>query len=257
MTSAAVPALPPTLNMTGRRVLITGAASGMGQATARILADLGADLALLDVQPMDATLALLGGAGNRVTTHQGDLADDGFVDSVIAAGPYFALAHCAAIFKAPAHLSPAEGFDLLMRINVRATLRLASGVIAGMAARREGYVVIVGSAAGRHGGIMTDNNETFYAEYAASKGGVHTLVKWLARRAVTHNVLVNGIAPGLVTSPLNANAGIVFTPETFFMPLGRPGQPAELGWPIALLCTPAASFIAGTVIDVNGGSYVA
>lgn len=248
--------LPDRLNMTGRRVLITGGASGMGQATALILAEMGAEVVIADIQPATRTLEMLAEKGLTATAMQGNLADDAFLDSLIAAGPWFALAHCAAIFKPPADMDPVEGFELLMRINVRASQRLATGVIEGMAARREGFVVMVGSAAGQNGGIMTDNSERYYAEYAASKGGMHTLVKWLARRAVKHNVLVNGIAPGLVTSPLNANAGIVFTPENFFMPLGRPGQPVDLGWPIAMLCTPAASFIAGVVLDVNGGSYV-
>lgn len=240
--------------MTGRRVLITGAASGMGQQTALIMRDLGADLVLTDIQSMAETQKLLGGAGNSAQCIQGDLADDAFVDSLIANGPYFSLAHCAAIFRAPPHLKDGADFDLVMRVNVRAPMRLATGCIAQMAEQGGGYVVLVGSAAGRHGGIMTVNSEQYYAEYAASKGGLHTLVKWLARRAVEKNVLVNGVAPGLVITPLNK--GIHFDPKVMFMPLGRAGQPDELGWPIALLCTPAASFIAGVVLDVNGGSYV-
>lgn len=246
--------LPSRLDMTGRRALITGAASGMGQQTAYILGDLGADLTLTDVQSMAATREQLEATGVAARYLQGDLAADAFVDLLIANGPYFSLAHCAAIFRAPAHLKDGEDFDFLMRVNVRAPLRLASGCIAQMAQQGAGFVVLVGSAAGRHGGIMTENSDPYYAEYAASKGGLHTLVKWLSRRAVTKNVLVNGIAPGLVITPLNR--GIHFDPKVMFMPLGRAGQPDELGWPIALLCTPAASFISGVVLDVNGGSYV-
>jgi NAD(P)-dependent dehydrogenase (short-subunit alcohol dehydrogenase family) len=254
MADTATRGLPSRLDMTGRQVLITGAASGMGQQTALIMGELGADVVLTDVQSMEETRQQLSAMGVASRTIQGDLSQDAFVDELVAGGPYVALAHCAAIFRAPAHLKDGEAFEFLMRVNVRATLRLAFGCIAQMEQQGEGYVVIVGSAAGQNGGIMTDNSELYHAEYAASKGGVHTLVKWLARRAVKKNVLVNGIAPGLVVTPLNK--GLNFDPKVMFMPLGRAGRPDELGWPIALLCTPAASFIAGVVLDVNGGSYV-
>ncbi|MCV0394915.1 MAG: SDR family oxidoreductase [Rhizobiaceae bacterium] len=247
--------LPARIDMSGREVMITGAASGIGQQTALVIAGLGANLVLVDIQPTSETLSLLGETAGRVVTRQGDLADDAFVDRLVAEGPYYSLAHCAAIFRAPEGMASGEDFDRVMRVNVRAPLQLASGVIEGMAERGEGYVVLVGSAAGRHGGIMTENSEPSYAEYAASKGGLHTLVKWLARRAVKSNVIVNGIAPGLVVTPLNK--GMYFDPAVMFMPLGRAGRPDELAWPIALMCTPAASFICGVVVDVNGGSYVA
>jgi len=120
-----------------------------------------------------------------------------------------------------------------------------------MAANGAGYVVLVGSAAGRHGGTSLDGGLE-YATYAASKGGLHTLVRWLARRAVKKNVLVNGVAPGMVQTPLFAS--VTLKPDG--LPLGRFGQPDELAWPIALLCSPAASFISGAVLDVNGGAFV-
>lgn len=243
------------LDMRGRRVMVTGAAGSMGRAVAEVLDSLGADLVLVDRSDLSETAAVLTGPG-AVATRQGDLCDDAFVDALIADDPCFGLAHCAAIFQPPAELPPDEGFDVLMRVNVRAPLRLAWGLIGGMAERGEGQVVLVGAAAGQHGGIMIDNSELYYAEYAASKGGLHTLVKWMARRAVRSGVMVNGIAPGFMTSALNADAGIVFDPSTYFMPLGRAARTEEMGWPIALMCTPAASFIAGAVINVNGGSYV-
>ena len=248
------PPLPHRLSMVGRRVLVTGAASGMGQSTALVMADLGADLVLADIQAMAGTSAMLDRRGASYECIQGDLAEDRFVDDLVAKGPFFSLAHCAAIFRPPQDMTPIDGFDHLMHVNVRAPFRLAQGCIDDMAKQGEGYVVLVGSAAGQNGGIMTDNSARYYAEYAASKGALHTLVKWLARRAVTSNVIVNGIAPGLVVTPLNK--GIDFDPKVMFRPLGRAGRADELGWPIALMCTPAASFIAGVVLDVNGGSYV-
>jgi len=136
-------------------------------------------------------------------------------------------------------------------VNVRAAMLLASACVDQMIARREGYVVLVGSAAGRNGGGLP-NDSLEYATYAASKGGVHTLVRWLSRRAVGHNVLVNGVAPGIVATPLSATVKV----DTSILPMRRVGQPDELGWPIALMCTGAASFTSGAVLDVNGGMFV-
>ena len=79
-----------------------------------------------------------------------------------------------------------------------------------------------------------------------------TLVRWLSRRAVGHNVLVNGVAPGIVATPLSATLKI----DTSILPMKRIAEPAELGWPIAMMCTPMASFISGAIVDVNGGMFV-
>lgn len=244
------------MNMSGKRVLVTGAAGGIGQSSAYILAALGAELTLIDLKPMIETCAELDRIEAVYTCMTGDLTDDAFVDEVIGSGPFFSLAHCAGIFKAPEAMVGKEAFDFVMDVNVRAPMKLAQGCISDMVKQGGGYVVIVGSAAGMHGGIMADKNDQFYADYAASKGGIHTLIKWLARRAVVKNVLVNGVAPGMVATPMSNN-GVGFDPKTMFMPLGRPAQADELGWPVAFLCTPAASFISGTVINVSGGSYVA
>jgi 3-oxoacyl-[acyl-carrier protein] reductase len=117
-----------------------------------------------------------------------------------------------------------------------------------------GFVVLVGSAAGRNGG-GSNAPSLDYAAYAASKGGVHTLVRWLSRRVVAKNVLVNGVAPGVIDTPLTASVPhLGFVPTA--LPRGRMGNPEELGWPIALLCTPAASYTSGAVLDVNGGNFV-
>lgn len=246
--------LPDRLSLVDRRVLVTGAARGIGQATALALADLGATLVLADILPLTDTASKLDEKGAAYECMPGDLCDDTFIDALLAKGPFFSFANCAGIFRQPAEASPIDGFDHVMHINVRAPFRLAQGCIDQMAKRGEGYIVLVGSAAGHNGGIQTNTSDRWYAEYAASKGALHTVVKWLARRAVKVNVRVNSIAPGIVLTP--GNADIKFDPNIVFLPLGRAGRADELGWSIALMCTPAASFMAGVILDVNGGSYV-
>jgi 3-oxoacyl-[acyl-carrier protein] reductase len=108
-------------------------------------------------------------------------------------------------------------------------------------------LVLVGSVAGRTGGTSVNTPP----DYAASKGAVHALVKWLSRQGIRRGVLVNAVAPGPVETPMtrgfDAAGGL---------PLGRLGKPEELAWPIAFLCTPAASYLSGAILDVNGGAFV-
>jgi NAD(P)-dependent dehydrogenase (short-subunit alcohol dehydrogenase family) len=112
-----------------------------------------------------------------------------------------------------------------------------------MQARHSGRIVLVGSLAGRTGGLIAG------AHYAASKGGLHTLVRWLARRAAPHGVLVNGIAPASVETPMMQDQPV----DLARIPVGRMAKPEEIAAPIAFLCAPAASYLCGAVLDVNGG----
>lgn len=244
--STALP-LPPALTMQGRRVLVTGAASGIGRATALVLAQLGAALCLVDRAPLEETKAALGGACEAI---EGDLTDDGFLISLFAGERLHAVAHCAAVLDGRNWREdrdwPAR-FHRVMDINVRVPLQLGMTAIEHMAAHGGGRVVLVGSVAGRTGGTSPSTPP----DYAASKGAVHTLVKWLSRNAVGQGVLVNAVAPGPVETPMTRGFNMV--PQ---LPMQRMARPEELAWPIAFLCTPAASYLSGAVLDVNGGAFV-
>ena len=88
--------------------------------------------------------------------------------------------------------------------------------------------------------------------YIASKGGVHAFVWWLAQRAAPRGVLVNGIAPGPIETVMTSTTD--YPKENY--PLGRIGTPEEIAWPAAFLCSPAASYFSGSILDVNGGLFV-
>ncbi|WP_178133543.1 SDR family NAD(P)-dependent oxidoreductase [Vineibacter terrae] len=240
------------LGLDGKRVLLTGAASGIGRATATLLAGLGAELVLVDVAPLAEVEAEVRRAGAKATTRVGNLADEPFLQALAAEEGIFAFANCAAVFSREGwreDLSAEARFDLLMRINVRAPLVLGNAFVDRMGERGGGFIVLVGSAAGRNGGGIAGGTPL---DYAASKGAVHTLVRSLSRHGVGRNVLVNGVAPGPVDTPLAR--GLPFAPSA--LPLGRMGRVDEIAWPIAFLCSPAASYISGAVLDVNGGAFV-
>jgi 3-oxoacyl-[acyl-carrier protein] reductase len=249
MSQSSIP-IPCALDLRGRRALVTGAASGIGRATAIVLAQLGAELLLTDRAALADTRADVERIGAICTTAEGDLTSDPFITSLFASGRVHAVAHCAAILDGRNwREDPAwhERFHRLMDVNVRVPLTLTTVAIDHMAEHGGGSIVLVGSVAGRTGGTSNFTPP----DYAASKGAVHALVKWLSRQAIGRGVLVNGVAPGPVQTSMTTG----FTTGAQ-LPLGRMGRPEELAWPIAFLCTPAASYFSGALLDVNGGAFV-
>jgi NAD(P)-dependent dehydrogenase (short-subunit alcohol dehydrogenase family) len=243
--------LPKALSLAGRRIAVTGAASGIGQATARAAAELGATLLLNDRASLAEVRAQLEAAGATVETLEGDLAEEGFVERLIAKGPIDGFAHCAGILgRTPLHKapSPRERFHETMDVNVRVPIELGLALIEHMGARGGGSIVMIGSVAGRTGGTSLSTP----IDYAASKGAVHVVVRWLSRQGVGRGVLINGVAPGPIQTPMTAGS----TVDPTLLPRGRMGTPEEIAWMIMMLLTPAASYVSGAILDCNGGSYV-
>ena len=153
--------LPARLNMQGKRVLVTGAASGIGKATALVLAQLGADLLVVDRAPLEATHDEVIALGVSCDISQGDLTDDTFLDSLFAGPRLHAMAHCAAILEGRDWRNDKawrERFHRVMDINVRVPLEIAMRAIDHMAAtRRRPY------RAGRIGGGQDRRHVTQYA----------------------------------------------------------------------------------------------
>jgi 3-oxoacyl-[acyl-carrier protein] reductase len=242
--------LPEALSMQGKRALVTGAASGIGRATALVLAQLGATLLISDRVSLAATRDEVEAAGGACTMLQGDLTDDAFVSSFFVGDRLHAVAHCAGILEGRPWSEDRdwhERFQRVMDVNVRVPLQLAASAIEHMAGHGGGHIALVGSVAGKTGGTSL----TTPPDYAASKGALHTLVKWLSRNAVGRGVLVNAVAPGPVETPMTRGFNLGPT-----LPMGRIGRPEELAWPIAFLCTSAASYLSGAILDVNGGAFV-
>jgi 3-oxoacyl-[acyl-carrier protein] reductase len=251
MTSVipAIP-LPAQLNMQGKRVLVTGAASGIGKATASVLAQLGAALLLVDRAPLAATQNDVTALGAQCEVSEGDLTDDSFLDGLFSGSRLHAMAHCAAILEGRDWRNDKawrERFHRVMDINVRVPLEITMRAIDHMAGHGGGHIALVGSVAGKTGGTSLNTPP----DYSASKGAVHALVKWTSRHGVTQGVMVNAVAPGPVETPMTRGSNL--GPN---LPLRRMGRAEELAWPNAFLCTPAATYLSGAVIDVNGGAFV-
>ncbi|MCH7979049.1 MAG: SDR family oxidoreductase, partial [Acidobacteria bacterium] len=129
--------------------------------------------------------------------------------------------------------------------NLAGPLNLTRAFMAGMVARKRGRMALVSSVAGRFGGIRAAPH------YVMAKGGIISFVRWLARKGAPHDVLVNAVAPAPVATPMIE--GVAFDAGGF--PLRRVAEPEEIAGPLAFLVSPAASYVSGVVLDVNGAMH--
>ncbi|HTW26740.1 MAG TPA: SDR family NAD(P)-dependent oxidoreductase [Acetobacteraceae bacterium] len=234
-----------------RRILVTGAASGIGAAVARICARLGAEIILADIADAEPVAREIRAGDGAARSLPLDSADREAVERLCATlGRIDALVASAAVcpwnddWRDPGWEAQ---FERVMAVNVLGPLHCIRALLPGMVARRDGRIVLIGSLAGRMGGLIAGPH------YVASKGALHALVKWLARQAAPHNVLVNAVAPASIATPMMQERPV----DLGRIPLGRMGTAEEIAWPVAFLCAPAASYVTGTVLDVNGGVFMA
>jgi 3-oxoacyl-[acyl-carrier protein] reductase len=237
-------------NLRDRRALLIGAGGGIGQATARAFGDLGAEVLLMDKAAPSELAGELSAAGIAARALSADVSSTGALESALAGiGIIDILVYLAGISPWDDWSTPEfeNRFDEVIAVNLRGAAMAARALMPGMIERRSGRIVLVGSLAGKTGGLIAG------AHYAASKGGLHALVKWLAQRGAPYNVLVNGVAPASTATPMMTGRSV----DLDRIPLRRMSRPEEIAGPIAFLCSPAASYVCGTVLDVNGGVYMA
>jgi NAD(P)-dependent dehydrogenase (short-subunit alcohol dehydrogenase family) len=230
-------------------ILITGAANGIGASAAAACAALGAELVLADVADAGPVAEKLRHEGHAAIAARCDVTDRAAVERMIAeAGAIDALIVCSGIcpFDDWNDANWDEVYERTNAVNVKGTVNCVRAALPSMMERGRGRIVLIGSLAGRTGGLLSGPH------YVASKGAVGALVRWFARVGAPRNVLVNGIAPGPVDTSMIAGK----SPNLASIPMGRIGQPQELAGPIAFLCSPAASYICGAMLDVNGGVYM-
>lgn len=243
------------IDLSGRSALVTGAASGIGRATAVRLAQAGASVFGLDVN--EAGLNELGSEIPGVTPLPCDLTDAGAVDRAVAtaesSGPLHALVHCAGIIsyrKGIGAVSEAE-WEKVLRVNLGSAFTLCRRAIEPMKESGGGSIVLFSSLAAEVGGIEVG------IHYAASKAGLIGFVRTLAKEGAPHGVRVNAVAPGIVaTGPVLAQVADHEESYRESIPLGRIGEPDEIADAVLFLCADLSRYVTGTTLDVNGGLYM-
>ncbi|CAM3520073.1 3-oxoacyl-ACP reductase [Bordetella sputigena] len=234
-----------------RTILITGAAGGIGAACARQLDALGASLVLLDRDGAalhEVAATLRSGGGHRVVT--ADLGDQQACWKVMdTVGDLYGLIHMAGIYQTD-DLSPESRavWDRTMAVNLDMAFDLASAAaprlraVGGKSAR----IVMAASLAYRRGSFD-------HLAYSASKGGIAGLTRALSRR-LAPDVLVNAVAPGIIDTAMPAQViaarGDAIRRE---IPLGRWGTAEEVAGVVVFLCSDAAGYVTGQIINIDGG----
>lgn len=237
------------ISLRNKSILITGAAGGIGEATARVCAELGASLILTDlVEPLDLA-AELKASGTVVEAFGFDVTDRVAVERFIKGIERLDAVVANAGF-CPWDDWSDDGwddvFDRVMDVNLLGVIHLMRACLPRMCTSGAGNIVLVSSVAGRMGGLKASPH------YVAAKGGVNSLVKWLARKAAPYGVVVNAVAPGATATGMTKDQ--VF--DVSAIPLQRMAEPREIALPISFLCSSAASYICGTTLDVNGGVFM-
>jgi 3-oxoacyl-[acyl-carrier protein] reductase len=249
------------LGLAGKRALVTGASKGVGEACARLLANLGVHIAVHfkeDEAAADRVVQAARAEGVHAEALRADLSrwDEG--ERLVAQaeeriGPLDVAILNHGIWKeAAVEAMTAAEYDETLDANLRGYFSVAGAVVRRMKPRRSGRIVFVSSTAGQRG-------EPLHAHYAASKGAAISLTKSLAVELAPWGILVNCVAPGWVRTPMTEatlddareQANVLRA-----IPLGRVAAPEEIAKPIAFLASEGASFVTGEILNVNGGAVL-
>lgn len=238
-----------------RTVLITGAASGIGRATAIAYAAEGADLILADLGDMGATLAALEAAEGSTMTVPCDIANPASVDALFAGIKILDVAvNCAGIWVGGSILDmPAADMDRQIDVNLKGSFLIAQGAARAMAGRTAddpGRIVLIASELAHRG-------RAGVSAYCASKAGVIGLVRALSHECAP-GILVNAVAPGPIDTPMLDLPNM--PPELLALeldnPLKRIGQPEEIAAAILFLTGPGGTLMTGQTVCPSGGAVM-
>jgi NAD(P)-dependent dehydrogenase (short-subunit alcohol dehydrogenase family) len=242
----------------GRGVLVTGAAGGIGRAVVRAFAQTGANVVAVDLDG-GAVTDVVADLDGRHAGFAADVADLAGHDALVArareeAGSLYALAHVAAVIRR-SELDDVSEADWALQeaVNLRATFFLNRAAARAMREQgRGGRIVNFASQGWWTGGFGGS------VVYAATKGGVVSMTRGLARTFGPDGILVNCVSPGAVDTPMLRDGMTDAALESFRaqIPLGRFAAPDELAGAVVFLASDHASYITGATLNVSGGQLM-
>ena len=243
-------------DLTGKAALVTGASGGIGGAIARALHRQGAIVTLSGTraEALEQLKVSLGERAHVVAARMDDASDIERLakEAEAAMGKLDILVNNAGITRDNLALRMKDAdWDEVIETNLRSVFRLSRAVLRPMMKARWGRIINITSVVGASG-------NPGQANYAAAKAGIVGMSKSLAQELGSRNITVNCVAPGFIdTDMTRALAEEHKTALLAQIPLGRLGQPEEIAAAVAYLASPAAGYVTGAVLHVNGGMYLA
>lgn len=241
----------------GKVAVVTGSGRGIGQAYAVALAEAGADVALVDVIPMDETAAKIEVLGRKVCAVTADLSNGETAAPAIIAevvkqlgGVDILVNNAGIIRREPFTEHSAKNWNDVLSVNLSTPFFLSQAAARQMIAQgRGGKIINIASMLSFQGGILVPG-------YAASKGGIKSLTMLMANELAAHGICTNAIAPGYIatenTRPIRENPA---RNEAILnrIPAGRWGTPEDLMSAVVFLASPASDYMNGHTLAVDGG----
>ena len=250
------------IDLTGKTAIITGAASGIGRATARVFAESGAAVTInYKSNEKDAELLCkeINSKGGRAIAVQADVTVTADVEALVKRaveefGPVDILVNNAgSLIERLRILDLTEKrWDEVMDLNLKSAFLCSKAVVPSMIERKTGAIINLSSIAGRNGGALGS------IHYSTAKGGLITFTKGLAKELAPFGIRVNAVSPGVIDTPYHEQFSSPEMMKSYVngIPLGRVGTAEEVGKVIAFLASDAASYLAGETIEINGGMFM-
>ena len=251
-----------TFDFTGKVVLVTGASSGIGRATAEFFGRCGASVAIGfngNQAGAEAAVATITNGGSQAIAVKADVTKNSEIERMVAEieaalGPVDILVNNAGslIERLNTMEMTEERWDQVLDLNAKSAFFASQAVIPKMLEKVAGVIVNVTSIAARNGGALGS------IHYSAAKAAVLTMTKGMAKEFATQGIRINAVSPGVIDTPYHET---FTTPEAMAnlrkaIPMGREGRPDEVAGVIAFLASDAASYLCGETIEINGGLLV-
>lgn len=261
-------------DFSGKVVLVTGASSGIGRATAELFGQLGASVALtynknrsgaedavnniraFAAEAVGAGGTAVGAAVSNAIALEVDVCENAQITRMVhdverSLGPVDILINNAGslVERLKTLDLTEERWDEVMNLNARSAFFAAQAVIPKMLEKGSGVIVNVTSIAARNGGALGS------IHYSSAKAAVLTMTKGLAKEFAAQNIRINSVSPGVIDTPYHETFTAPEVMENLrkAIPMGREGRSAEVASVIAFLASDAASYLCGETIEINGG----
>ncbi len=243
------------MDFTGKNIIVTGGASGIGKAIVTGIVEGGGHAIIVDLNPAAAERVREELGKDKTSAYKVNLADSKEIREVFAQiladfpQVHGLINNAGIVSTVPFDQVSQEEWDKVVAINLTGVYTTISAVYPSMKEKGYGRIVNVASVAAKRGGGLLGTSA-----YAASKAGVIGLTKAVAREGAPYGIACNGVCPSLTMTPMTANMGEEKTNKILAtIPLGRGAQPREIANVVLFYASDLASFVTGEISDVDGG----